>query len=298
MKKLNTILILILASCLAANTTVALAHKSTGLKKSAQPLPKEVAAILKTKPISDYIFEYGIENQLRIMLGKNYSKFLSNFQNTGYPAKLKDKGIVITGYLDGQSVLTGILQIQPDGRLYAAYYDEKENAINYYGPKKENIPAMIRAWREDLLPHYNINEFDQNNQNINTPSKKGIDNNSFKSKATPSEYETFTRVMSSIWNAQFLGRQEIQINDDVIDVITDAEQQIYSCSIAFGWVPDAGIAFPGGIFSDFRGFIIKYVSQVVKNNWIISHDPRYAICVEAAAVKFKSPLIAASLGVF
>lgn len=33
-------------------------------------------------------------------------------------------------------------------------------------------------------------------------------------------------VMSSIWNGQFLGKQEIQMKDDVIDFINDAEQQI------------------------------------------------------------------------
>ena len=294
MKKLNSTLILIVASCFAANANVALAHVGTGLKKSAQPLPKEVAAILKTKPINDYIFEYGVENQLRIMLGKNYSKFLSNFQNTAYPAKLKDKGIVITGYLDGQTVMTGILQIQPDGRLYAAYYDEKEKAINYYGPKKQDITESIRAWREDLLPHYNINQYDQNK---NTSDKEEVGNTSFQSKATPAEYDTFTKVMLSIWNARFLGQQKIQMNDAVINVITDTEQEIYRCSIAIGWVPNAGIAFPGGIFSNFKGFIIKYVTQVVKNNWFLGHHPRYAICVEAAAVKFKTPLINASLGI-
>ena len=96
MTKLNTKLILILAFCLSASTAVTLAYKSTRLKKSSQPLPQEVAAILKTKPIDDYIFEYRIENQLRMMLGSNYSEFLSNFQNTAYPAKLNNKGIVIT----------------------------------------------------------------------------------------------------------------------------------------------------------------------------------------------------------
>ena len=281
----------------AANANVALAHASTGLKKSAQPLPKEVAAILKTKSINDYIFEYGVENQLRIMLGKNYSKFLANFQNTAHPAKLKDKGIVITGYLDGQTVLTGILQIQPDGRLYAAYYDEKEDVINYYGPKKEDITESIRAWREDLLPHYNINQFDQNYQNKNRPSKEEIGNTSFQPKATSSEYDTFTKVMFSIWNARFLAQQKIQMNDSVIKVITDTEQEIYACSIAFGWVPDADFAVPGGMFTDFKSFIIKYGRQILVNNYKFGHNPRYAICVEAAAVKFKTPLINASLDI-
>ena len=219
---------------------------------------------------------------------------MSNFQNIAYPAKLKDKGIVITGYLDGQTVMTGILQIQPDGRLYAAYYDEKEKAINFYGPEKQDITESIRAWREDLLPHYNINKYDQNK---NTSYKEEIGNTSFQSKATPAEYDTFTKVMSSIWNARFLYHQQIQMNDAVINVIIDTEQEIYKCSIALGWVPDAGIAFPGGIFSNFKGFIIKYGRQILVNNYKFGHNPRYAICVEAAAVKFKTPLINASLGI-
>lgn len=62
-------------------------------------------------------------------------------------------------------------------------------------------------------------------------------------------------------------------------------------------MPDADTAVPGGVFTDFRSFISEYGRQILENINEISHNPRYAICVEAAAARFKLSLVNASLGI-
>ena len=210
-----------------------------------------------------------------------------------FRVSLKDKSVFLTGFRDGETILTGALLIKKDGRIYAAFYDDKDNKINYYGPKNEEVPLLINMWRSDLLPHYDINEFDEEIRTIDSDTKE----KSIPLSGTNStyDYEIFRQVMYSIWNANFLTQQHIQMNDAVVKVIANAEQEIFSCSRAMGFVPGIWFNQPGMLAKPFTEIIKKYLREILANNLSIAQNNRYSICIIGAAVTFKSPLITASV---
>lgn len=240
---------------------------------------------LKMKPIEEYIMKNGVENKLRLMLGKNYIQFKENFKNTTVPALLKNKAIFIAGYRDIQeNRLTGALHILPDGRLYVAYYDRKNNIVNYYGPKGEDVPRVIQIWRNELVPQYSIHEVDDENFksfNIQPTVSDGYNDG----------YERFEKVMYSIWDREFLKLQQIQVNDSVADIITKAEQSIYGCSIKVGWVPNFSFVPPNVLDQSYKKFIQDHFEEVLVANHQMSQNKRYKICIDIAALNYKSDLV-------
>lgn len=244
------------------------------------------------------MIEYGVENKLRIILGKKYSDFISHFEFTAAPAYLKDKSIFLTGFRNGDTTLTGALLIKQNGNIFVAYYDKKDEKINYYGPRNETIPLSINAWRSDLLPTYNINQVDEefNSSDIDKNNQIFKNKISLPTKLGIYDYDKFRSVMSSIWNPLFIMQQNIVIDDDVADVIARAEQEIFDCSKALGYVPSIKLTQPGVLTMTFEDIIKNYVQDVLANNYKIGHDQRHALCITGAALTFKSDLINANLG--
>lgn len=246
----------------------------------------------KNITLDDYILGNKLDEKLKYLLGRSYAKFRENFQNVSVPTYLRSKGIFLTGYRNGSNKLTGALLILPDGRMYAAYYDN--NTIHYFGPNGEDIPLPIHLWNTDLSDAYTLHFSNEQKNNILMHSSNSTPVSSHQ-KITLN-YENFKKVMFSIWDAGFLTQQEIQINPGVATVISYAEKYIYDCSVKLGWNPQQ--YFPAGYYDSSALFrlIQNNPSQVTKANETLNANNRLKLCVNKAALDYKSDLILESIG--
>ena len=118
---------------------------------------------------------------------------------------------------------------------------------------------------------------------------------SFESKdEVVSEASAAQQIASTIWQPYILS--DIDYNDAVIDVIATAQQEIFTCSKRISWVPDPTFVYPLPLatLKDVRKYLVKYVKMVVDNNRKISNNQRYKICIDTAALNYKSALLDAS----
>lgn len=125
---------------------------------------------------------------------------------------------------------------------------------------------------------------------INIPD--GIDyNKKFTYKVMEEEKESFLSVAKTIWDPNVLS--DIEINDSVIEVIVKAEKSIMQCSKAVNWIPEPPTS-PSSTLSSLRSYIVKYFRMVIVNNIETYKNYRYKICINAAALNFRSELVDSS----
>ena len=91
MNKTSKILSSIIITCILSPVNYSWCHSIKESKHTT--VYTKIPDILKKKPLQEYMINYGIENRLRLMIGKKYSDFTSQFQNTSAPSFLKDKSV-------------------------------------------------------------------------------------------------------------------------------------------------------------------------------------------------------------
>lgn len=236
-----------------------------------------------------FIIKHGVENKIRILLGKNYEKFKINFQVTGRPFNLKDGGTFFEGWRKNYPYEhSAAILSYPDGRLYISIYNSEKKYVEYFGPEREPIPKVIKIWSLQFGPKLDNHQIEgQDDQ-----SKLKI----FKDENIASEASVSQRIASSIWQPSILAG--IDYNDDVMDVIAVAQQEIFTCSQESSWVPDPSFIYPSPLLtlSDLRKYLIKYFDKVIDNNKKISRNHRYKVCIDSTALNYKTALLAASYG--
>lgn len=94
-----------------------------------------------------------IQNELAGILGKDYIEFSKNFEDFSAPYKLKTAKAI---YYEGRkknSDAASSAALYANGRIYAAYYIPKNNAVRYF-TNDQACSAVLHPAIQVFLKHY------------------------------------------------------------------------------------------------------------------------------------------------
>lgn len=112
--------------------------------------------------ISAIFNNQAVVSSLKSVLGKDYNEFSQSFDVFGEPHKTKEGGLFAEGWLkDLYLEQASAFVIQPDGKVYAAWFSPESNEVHYVSnaPGRDTIQEDIADWvqRFDKVPLLGVN---------------------------------------------------------------------------------------------------------------------------------------------
>lgn len=126
-----------------------------------------------------------VVSSLKFVLGKDYNEFSQNFDVFGEPHKTKEGGLFAEGWLkDLYLEQASAFVIQPDGKIYAAWFSPESNEVHYVSnaPGRNPIQEDIAGWaqRFDKVPSSGVNA----EQKENSKKERFFETSQFRIKIT------------------------------------------------------------------------------------------------------------------
>ncbi|MCC8538749.1 hypothetical protein ACDH70_04415 [Xanthomonas axonopodis pv. poinsettiicola] len=236
-------------------------------------------------PFDEVVATAGIENGLRAVLNGQYAPFKENFDEVGNPTQLKDGGILIDGWKTGRPATDAAAFVYyPDGRVYAAYYTATGGRIRYFSSDNGKIHIAIQAWAKRFAPQFEV-------ERKAMSALSGSRNSVLASAADPNaaEQAEMRKVAASIWGQSLADGWDM--NAAVGDILGTVTKEIMECSEAYSLVPKPVGWIPGW------SYVAKTALQIVTYVAGVHKDRRYKVCVDSAALNWRTPIEAASLGI-
>lgn len=237
--------------------------------------------------LEEILIETGVGNDLRQLLGMHYRSFGRNFEEVANPVLLKDGGVFIDGWRTGDpGSHAAAFVYYSDGRLYAAYYDSDLGSVVYFGEKGGIHPAL-QVWKRRFGPPVRVIEiaYGPRASGEVLPKANAI------ASGTPSieEQEQLRLVAASVWSGYLADGWNM--NSEVGDILGTVTKEIMDCSAAFSLIPKPVGWVPGWSYVAKNALqITNYISGVSGNN-------QYKVCVNAAALNWRSAIEMASAGI-
>ncbi|MGC0952976.1 hypothetical protein WKH24_17860 [Pantoea agglomerans] len=133
--------------------------------------------------ISAIFNNQAVVSSLKSVLGKDYNEFSQNFDVFGEPHKTKEGGLFAEGWLkDLYLEQASAFVIQPDGKIYAAWFSPEINEVHYVSnaPGRDTIQEDIADWaqRFDKLPSSGVNA----EQKENSKKERFVETSHFRIK--------------------------------------------------------------------------------------------------------------------
>ncbi|WP_448101163.1 hypothetical protein [Luteibacter jiangsuensis] len=226
----------------------------------------------------------GAEEDLRHLLGNRYAAFERNFTETANPVLLKDGGLFIDGWRSGAPFAHAAAFIHyPDGRTFAAWFDEETGHITYVGDGPVH-PAIV-VWARRFGPTIEVLPAStQTRTHLQAPDVVTL-----ADSPTAEDQVELRKVAASIWGQSLASSWDM--NAEVGDILGTVTHEIMECSAAFSLVPKPVGWVPGW------SYIAKSALSVVAYITGVSSDRVYKTCVTAAALNWRSAIELASAGI-
>lgn len=236
--------------------------------------------------VPQIIADTRIQRNLQSLLGVNYPAFLQNFQHWAAPATLKNGGLYVEGWRESKQKnrQTSVFVIYADGRIYAAYIVPDSSIVKYFtnaSDYRRTLHPALRVWIGQFVQPMNV-IYPKSNQ---MAAGGGLATLSM----SPVDQDKLRTVVASIWGKSLADGWEM--NEDVGNVASNATSSILNCSSAFSLVPKPVGFLPGA------GYLISNAANVVLYITGVKGNKQYKICVDTAALSYRSAIEIASLGI-
>lgn len=246
--------------------------------------PVSTAAASPIQTASETARLIGAEADLRQLLGSQYATFERNFTKTANPVLLKDGGLFVDGWRNGAPLTHAAAFIHyPDGRTFAAWFDQETGHITYVGDGPVHPAIMVWARRFgpaiEVLPASTQSRIHRQN-----PAVVAL-----AGSPTSEDQVELRKVAASIWGQSLASAWDM--NAEVGDILGTVTHEIMECSAAFSLVPKPVGWVPGW------SYIAKSALSVVAYITGVSSDRVYKTCVSAAALNWRSAIELASAGI-
>ncbi|MDO4231213.1 MAG: hypothetical protein Q4D19_03680 [Lautropia sp.] len=153
------------------------------------------------------IAKAGIEDEVKSLLGSHYPEFLSRFEMSSSPVRMKDGGMVLNGWrhrdmesMQGVSDLdrqSAIIIHYPDGRIFAAYHDGDDMAVCYFGDKAVPVHKVVEVWMRGFMPVLRRSDGEHD-------EARGV-----RKDLSGSSSDEFRRLAVAIWGESVAGSWDI-----------------------------------------------------------------------------------------
>lgn len=245
--------------------------------------------------VAEIAHDQNVQAELRRLLGIDYENFIANLQNWAAPAKLRDGGLFVEGWqTNAYRAKTSVFIAYPDGRIYAAYIGENSGILRYYTNAHDytnELPPALKVWYRIMEHPVNILYMSivQNPHSSMLQQVEPFEESMFYA-LSPEDQDEMRSVAASIWNSNLANGWEM--NEDVGNVLSQATDAIMMCSAAFSMVPK-----PPSVTSPGWFWIINNSLSIVTYVIGVSGNQTYKICVNTAALNYRTAIELASMGI-
>ncbi|ALR07784.1 hypothetical protein XFHB_09395 [Xylella fastidiosa] len=178
--------------------------------------------------------------------------------------------------------------------MYAAYYNGRQ--LFHFGVNGSHIHPAIQVWTKRFLPPSAV--ISHAKERSAGDPRSLMKRRTMSNEPSPQEQEKLRQVAASIWHPWIVNYWDM--NAAVGNILATVTGEILKCSRAYGLIirtyeliSDLNPLnpFPGKIN------IIEYFYDVIKDMQAISRNKNYKVCINVAAVNWRSPIEMASAGI-
>lgn len=262
-----------------------------------------------TKESEQALTSTKIKNDLKnILLPQDYKEFQENVVEFAAAHKLKSGAI----YYEARSDLLNYAPVSsvvvtPDGFYYVGYYSYSNRKVNYITNDAtcnndvhvafKLLARQYPAGTEISIKNSQVNKTGNHDcsqvygsATLKKHSNISVNKISVRSANETDGFKQARLVAESIWGKSTV--QNWNMNDELLDVIGTAVNEIQKCSFRYSFVPKPlAYGSSGGYL-----YFIKYGAQVLKYHSGISKNKIYSVCITKAASQYRSMAEMASAG--
>lgn len=244
-----------------------------------------------------------IQSQLRIVLGRDYSKFSQNIETYAAPYKLKTANALYYEGRNKESTAYSAATIYEDGRIFAATFDKKNNILKYFTNDAScttDLHPTIKAFSKQFITpkivyvnskkspiiKFNIHQKSNCSHYIMLFTKP---QRRLQTRDAFSNQEAAKKIASDIWGASIANSWDYEAQVGV--VLSQAINAIKTCSANFNLVPKPPNygSNPGLVY------IRKHFTSILAYITAVKEQPTYKIHIDTVAVNYRSAMQIASL---
>ncbi|MDO4231212.1 MAG: hypothetical protein Q4D19_03675 [Lautropia sp.] len=229
---------------------------------------------------------------MKKLLGAYYPVFASRFENVAQPVALKvGGGVLINGWNHSGSGAGAGASVErrsaafvyyPNGSVSAAYFDEKENLIRYFGDKRLPVDRGIEVWMGRFFPVFrrmsgdDVLRFSSDLQRWEIMPGKDRDGQ-------------FSALAKAIWRSAHAEYWEM--TPAAQDILVKVADEIFACARRLSYFP--AHVMPSRL--EFRAVLSQHVQAVTRNVLDIAGMPEFRSCVHQVGLHWRSQMeVAAS----
>ena len=244
-----------------------------------------------------------IQSQLRIVLGRDYSKFSKNIETYASPYKLKTASALYYEGRNKESTAYSAATVYEDGRIFSATFDQKNNLLKYFTNDAScttDLHPTIKAFSKQFITpkivyvsskknpslKFNINQKNNCSNYIlqfTKPQKRLQTRDAFNNE------EAAKKIATDIWGASIANSWDYEAQVGV--VLSQAINDIQTFSADFNLVPKPSgyESHPGLVY------IGKHFTNILAYITAVKEQPTYKTHIDTVAVNYRTAMQIASL---